>query len=213
MSYLEASTIFFQLCPNKILAGHLFKSDKPANQEKLLYEVKKLLDKHKIDWRKSKAPSQPIKELKGTPNELRGTAPISFSFQPLFSTEKATYNDSPLKERVLNERKALYLQRGHLHGRLHEVTTDEARFNLARDLYIIQQKIDEYNRDLREVENGNIPTRYLATTATGAEVLRRRNVKIYIARINKKLPGIVDEKERQKLLKQLQNFENELANL
>ena len=140
--------------------------------------------------------------------------PIVLSYQPTFSVATSKSNvPTSLKDRVLDERKALYLKRGHLHGRLHEAETDEQRFDLAKDLYIIQQKIDEYNRDLRQIEAGEIPTRYLATNATGAEVLRRRNLMIYIARAKKELPNITDEKKRKKKLGMLQEYETELANL
>lgn len=217
MSYFEASTVFFAFCKNKVLAGNLFKSDKKQNQEKLRYEIKKLLDLHKIDYRIEKSNNPTIQqsnnpiiqqfhtELSRSANNLP-----TFSYQSNFSNSKS---NSPLKDRVLDERKALYLKRGHLHGRMHEVTTDEARYDLAESLFILQQKIDEYNRDLRQIEAGEIPNRYLSTTATGAEVLRRRNLMIYIARIKKELPSITDAKELKKKNKKLEDYENELANL
>lgn len=202
MSYEEASTIFFLVAKNKLLAGNLLKSDKKANQEKLKYEVKKLLDASKIDWRKApviKLPATHVLSTIITPKESYISKPIQFS--------------SPVKDRVLAERKELYLQRGHFHGRLHEVSSNEERSELAEKLATIQSKINEYNRDLREIENGVIPSRYLKTTATGEEVIRIRNLKIYIARIKKQLPNETDPKKVKKLNKKLADFENELSNL
>lgn len=200
MSYQEACTIFFMVCKNKILAGNLLKSDKPSNQEKLNYEVKKLLEASNIDWR-----SAPRIELPKTTILKKQVNQPTYTSLPSF--------DSPLKTRVLDERKALYLERGHLHGRLHEVESDQEAKELAIQILSIQTKIDEYNRDLRQIENNEIPNRYLKTTASGEEVLRMRNLKIYIARYKKELQTATDPTRIKVLNKKLNEFETELGKL
>lgn len=192
---MEACSIFVLVAKNKRLATKLLKGETQANREKLRYEIKKL--------------------LKNAPQTPKTKSEFTLQKEELIPVLKQTIKTdipTPIHEKILIERKELYLKRGHLHGRLHEAKNDEDRSELAKQIIEIQPRIDELNRDLRKIESGEVPQKYLKTKATAEEYLEVRNAKIYIARYKKQLIGSTPEKQKQ-LEALILKYQRKLENL
>ena len=204
ISYFEACSLFVLIAKNKILATNLLKRDTLSNREKLRYEIKKISTEKKSD-------------LKIEPEFVELIQKESTVFQQKFNQPTITTvfpdsKTSSIESRILDERRNLYLERGHVHGRLHEVASDDERGELAKRIIEIQPKIDELNRDLRQIENGSIPEKYLKTKATAEEYLELRNAKMYIARY-KKLFKTATPSEQKRLSELIKKYEAKLESL
>lgn len=119
---------------------------------------------------------------------------------------------SPLQS-IEKLRAELYRKRGHLHGRLHEATTKNKRFLLARELQGVQKQIIQVNRDFKAAQEGNIPVKYLVKTEAESAALRLRTVKIYIARYQKQMDEATTIKAKAKAEKYLNKYLNELKQI
>jgi hypothetical protein len=208
LSYYEACSIFGIVSKNKRISQNLMRDDSKKNREKLEYEIKKILKNSpqavRIDTEVLKYISEPLIQEK--PTIKQETKSISFS---LIAENKS----SGIKNSILERRKELYRERGHFHGRMHEAETNEARYELAKSIMDIQPKIDSLNRDLKEIENGQLPSKYLKTEATAGEFRTVRNVKMYIARAKKKLLTETNPSEIEKLKSLLESYNQKLKNL
>ena len=189
MSYQEACSIFFKYSKNKILATNLLKRENDSNSQKLKYEIKKLISENKI------APEV----IPSITNELLIKKSIEIDF-------KNNTQNNPIQQKVIDKRNQLYRERGHLHGRLHEANTNESRKEIATEIITIQKTIDDLNRDLRLIETGEIPSKYIKTVATAEDYLEVRNAKMYIARYQKKLSSCGPE-EKNRYLKLIDKYQ------
>lgn len=204
ISYFEACSLFVLIAKNKILATNLLKRDTLSNREKLRYEIKKLSSD------KNSAPKIELEFIEVKQIEKSITQPkITQSSTTTFLPDSKT---STIESRILEERKTLYLERGHIHGRMHEVSCDDERGELAKRIIEIQPKIDELNRDLRQIENGSIPEKYLKTKATAEEYLELRNAKMYVARYKKEL-STASPNDQQRLMRLIKKYEAKLKSL
>jgi hypothetical protein len=145
-----------------------------------------------------------------TPISEKSPAPIREDHNVI---TKPDFVSRSLKESILEARKKLYRERGHLHGRLHEANNDQDRYVLARSLHDVQAKINQVNQDLRKVENGDPPTTYILNELDPAIYFRLRNVKQYISRYEKKVAGAKSIKERNRAQSHLDKYNHELKTI
>jgi hypothetical protein len=118
-----------------------------------------------------------------------------------------------IKESILRSRKESYRLRGHLHGKLHLAYTDEERYQLANQIMELQPKIDQLNKDLKDVNSGTIPNEYIKTELSAADYIRIQNLKLYISRYKKKIEKAISIEQRNRYIKHLEAHEKELSKL
>jgi len=194
LSYHAGFAIFLQLCTNPNLIRTLAQGESDRNTETLRYELGKLLPSLPEE---SKSPKKYISETFHVPSvEQRETlhAPIN-SLKKVFS----------------DEQKTLYRERGHYHGMLHNANSDAERLELMLKLNDIQRKIDVSNGHVDKLEKGIVETAVLKKQVSAEDILRIRNLKIYIARDKKKLKALPTHelKKRAELKQRIIDWETE----
>lgn len=207
-SYFEACSIFAILCTNKRISALLLKSDSIKNQEKLRYEIKKILSNHPQALKIDKAIVEQLNiEIK--PKSVAQKEVVSFPSvkQSIAFPANISSDKTPLHQKVLLDRNQFMKERSHFHGCLHEAQDDERRYELANEIILIQPKIDELNRELRMFEKGEIPEKYLAKHLTGEEVIQRRNAKQYIGRLQKQLANEFDPGKIQQIKERIAKYQ------
>lgn len=205
ISYNEACAIFSIVSKNKRIAAYLLKDNSKKNQEKLTYEIKKLLNEKSIDWRNS------VESITVESNLF----PQKMTFIPDLSSENVDSfipqsSKNTISDSIDLKLKNYYRERGHLHGRLHEAQTDEDRYEIAIQIVTIQRKIDSLLNDKKSMIEGNVPTQYLKQEASAKEFTTVRNAKIYIARLSKELESCSDPSRIKKLEKLIEKHKTAL---
>lgn len=103
-----------------------------------------------------------------------------------------------LDSKLQKQRKELYRQRGHYHAQLHTARTDDERHQLAIKVMDAQDQINKLNRDIKLIEAGSIPSKYLKKDKTADEFVRIKNLKMYISRFEKKIESCTSLLEKTK---------------
>lgn len=118
-----------------------------------------------------------------------------------------------LIERIKHERKELYRLRGFTHASLHNASTDQERYTLCLKIMDTQDQINELNRDLKLVQIGKVPGKYMKKDRTADEYIRIRNLKMYISRFEKKLKNCNSLAEKNEIQAILDKHKQELESL
>lgn len=168
LSYMETVSIFSMVCTQRSLIKTLLKGESTRNVQHLEYHLKKYLKQNKVDW------NQP-------------TSPPPTTTTPPTSTIQKESIAQPLGNVFEEGLKEMYRERGHLHGRLHEVTTDEARYKLMQQLDAIQKKIDKILKGSAPAEDEKKANALAMSNVSAADFKRARNLKQYIQRAKKQL--------------------------
>lgn len=125
-------------------------------------------------------------------------------------------NDTPvpgLDSKLQKQRKDLYRKRGYYHAQLHNARTDSERHQLAISVMDTQDEINKLNKDLKLIEAGSIPSKYLKKDKTADEFVRIKNLKMYISRFEKKIEKCTSLSEKNKLESLLAKHKAELKSL
>lgn len=205
--YYDALAIFSNQTSNKKLLGHLFVRENNTNRQKLIYELKEVLYQHK---------SQP---------EFRATAETGTQTQSEIIPENVFSGNLPnipihlsddknnLSIIIAEKRKQLYRLRGHLHGRLHQVTTDSERKSIAQQLLNIRSQIDAIHQEIEAVKNGQLPGSETKKELSAEQYVQLRNIRQYIARHKKNLDKAVSLSDRDKYQKLIDKYQQQLNEL
>lgn len=218
LPYEMGVLLFKSIGKNKSLARHFSLPFSKEREQKLKYELQKYTKQYEApsklqsftqnDDIKSSTGNEPADAtlITKTPN---ATVPHSDRYTYLPSSNDVSGLDSKLQQ----QRKELYRMRGHYHGQLHKARTDEERHQLAIKIMDAQDQINKVNRDLRAIEAGNIPSKYLKQDKTADEFVRIKNLKMYISRFEKRLETCTTVAEKEKINSILTKHKEELKRL
>lgn len=115
-----------------------------------------------------------------------------------------------IRLKVESERISKYRLRSHLHGKLHNCTTDEERFEIAKQLIELQPELDKLNQELDALNNGVIPVEYVTKNSSAEDYVRIKNLKMYIARYERKISTATNIQQKQNWQSKIEEFKTEL---
>lgn len=221
LTYYEGVAILSMHIKNKVLPRNLLLRQNP---KKLEYELKKILkiyESKKATKQQLPRNAKPQTIVGSAVEQTISTITEDSSVQTATHRNSAdSYFDQPdnhTRSNVRSEleelRKQKYRKRGHLHGQLHNASSEQERFKLCRQLHLLQKEIDKLNQDYRSVLSGEIPTNYLKRSRTAEEYIRIKNLKLYVSRYQKKIETASSLEERARYQKKLEEYETELKTL
>jgi len=205
---------------NKTLLSILEKGESVVNRKLLLIELNKYVTIPQNHVKKTTAteilPKRQTAYRNVRADIVRNSEEVRTEKRVPVRTESPDSSSSPyhadLLNRIHNQRKQLYATRGHLHGRLHEASTDQARYSIASELMSVQREIDKLNEDLDKAKSGvEIPK--TVSLMTGEEVAAIERCKSYVRRYRNKLKKAKTEAEKQKFQAFLDRYQGELQKL
>lgn len=121
-------------------------------------------------------------------------------------------NDSIILN-LANERKKLYNLRGNLHADMFNAISDERRHHLAIKVMEIQSDIDSVNREIKKVELGLVPERFIKQSRSADEFVKIKNCQQYIRGFERKLKQQITLEQRDKYEKLLAKHKINLQKL
>lgn len=218
LSYNVGVSVFLQLSRNTNLK-RLFllphSEEREVQLRKQLHEITKQHEnKHQEPITHSSHDDQASERLRiaNEPQELHNIKE-NHSRTDRYSYHPSGTHVSGLDSKLQQQRKELYRMRGHYHGQLHKARTDEERHQLAIKIMDTQDQINKVNRDLRAIEAGNVPSKYLKQDKTADEFVRIKNLKMYISRFEKRLETCTTVAEKEKINSILTKHKEELKRL
>lgn len=200
-SYEYGCSLFLIITHNKAYAARLMATDNEQNRKLLHVELSTYIKSQPGYW----------EEFVNETNEaaMHPEPEVVQSIQSVFKESKPI--DTDIKNRIRNERNALMRERGHLHGRLHEAETNEQRHELAIQIMeVLQPRIDILNQELRNVDSGQIPERFLKQNLTAEQYKQIENLKKYIRRTKSEITKTTDPNRVILLEAKLTEFEEKL---
>jgi len=203
LSYDEGISIFSQLSRNKFLIRVLSSKPTPAKERKLHHEISQLTKRYETSTKNSKPAQTNVAEGSTGTKPVDATQLTEETNKDFPSSDRHSYisdsdADPGLKTGIELKRKELYRLRGHLHGSLHKAVSDQDRYTIALKIMDTQQEIDSVNKDLRSIDAGHIPSKYLKQDKTADQFVQIRNAKMYISRFEKKVQSAKTIDERNK---------------
>lgn len=203
LSYDVGVSVFLQLSKNKNLNRFFLLPHSPQREEKLKYELHKLTKQYEESQHSIQAESINDERRSDSIRPLSSEQELqTIQKDPSFSDRHrylSSSNDVPgLDSKLQKQRKELYRQRGHYHAQLHNATTDDQRHQLAIKVMNAQDQINKLNRDIKLIEAGSIPSKYLKQDKTADEFVRIKNLKMYISRFEKKIESCTSLTEKAK---------------
>lgn len=196
-SYTEGCSLFYSLTTNKQFAIRLMRNDSKLNRDTLIYELQKIIDEIQI--------KHSIETVEDVLTKVKIDNISQLNDPSVSITQK---NDIEFKMR--EQWKYLYRHRGHLHGRLHEAITNELRHDIAIQIMSTQKQIDTLNLELSNLENGEIPIRFLENKISSTDYRAIQNLKAYIRRDKYRLSQEITVSERKKLLSNISKYEKKI---
>lgn len=215
LSYKEAVSIFLELSPNKHLCRVLFSSENKYNREKLKTEIKLIITNYEKST--NALQSRPSKPNPSITNIIESSQ--KNTYKNVLDNRSTVNNTSPnvhlsIFDSICEKRKDAYRKRGHYHGQLHSAKSNQERFELAKQIYLIQKDLIEINEDYHQALNGNIPIKHTQKTNKDVEkVLRIQNLKIYVNRYTNKISKTNDPAQKEKYNQILKKYNDEIKKL
>lgn len=213
LSYMVGVSIFLQLSRNEPLKRLFLLPRSDEREQKLKDELSKITKLYEpIEKTPRKTTHYETSErlrLDSIPQEL-------YDIQMDGPNKSGSGNHSPgtsLSVKLHSKRKELYRLRGHLHGQLHTASSDEERHSLAKKIMSSQSEIDELNRDLRMIEDGSTPSKYLKKDLSAEDFVTIKNLKIYISRYETKIQNCQNLSEKKKYEELLEKHRTELKRI
>lgn len=196
--------VFSNYCANRSLLATLQRKRNKWNEEKLQYELKKLSEhiKEPVSVVKVETVVKPNVSTQKPPEKHPFRVPAQIDQLPDGITEK-------LQER----RRLLYRKRGHIHGQLHNAKTDTERYELAKTIMSIRKEIDDIHDEMERVKNGEMPSADTNKELSAADYVKIRNLRMYIARTQKKLDNVKTVADKEKYTALLAKHQTELDKL
>lgn len=219
IDYYDGVSIFLRYSENRILTRNLMSRKNKANEDKLIYELKKLQQNEKSNTAKLSATQSNIGAnaqnfIKPTSEKLNeATLDRNFPVNNPRFTDTNVSVSLGLTQSLEQTRKLYYRERGHYHGMLHNAKTDEERFELASKIIATQDKIDKSNSELNQLKEGEIPTAYLKENKSAEDYMKVRNYKMYIARYEKQLLEASTVAAKTKLETKISEYKTKLEEL
>jgi len=215
LTYKEAVSIFLELSTNKHLSRILFASENKYNREKLTSELKKILSSY--EQKQNALQSRPS-VIDSVSKNISTSSQENINQNVLDSVRTSNYprsNDhTSIFNSIVEKRKEAYRKRGHYHGQLHNAKSDQERFALAKEIYLIQKDLIEINESYHQALNGNIPISHTKQINADVEkVLKIQNLKIYVNRYNNLISKTKDQKKIENYKKTLKKHSDEIKKL
>lgn len=198
--YQVGCSLFLSITTNKHFALRLMATQSESHEKMLHAELTQYVQSQPGYW--ERFVSEEVEEVEPQKQKVE----TSYSFQ-----EKKSVSTGSVKESIETTRKEYYRERGHLHGRLHEAHTDEERYELAKQIMTLRTKIDAINRQLKEINAGDIPVDYLREKLTGEQYKEIQNLKKYIRRTTNELAKETSKSIRAKLEQKLAEYNKKLS--
>jgi hypothetical protein len=205
---------------NRLLISILEKGESVVNRKLLLIELNKHVTIPKNNVKAPKTTTVLSKRQNANRAQRTNIIGTGETVRPQVSVPIRTESvdisrssaDIDILNRIHNQRKQLYAERGHLHGRLHEASSDQARYEIATQLMNVQRQIDALNDDLDRAKSGDsIPK--TVSIMTGEEVAKIELYKNYVRRYRGKLNKATTDEERKKYSEYLDKYQSELKKL
>ena len=193
VSYLEGNSnysvgvsLFLSISTNSNLIKLFLRGYTAEREEKLKYELNKLVDK---------LPEESETNQINTISEevIIPILPIIRDLPEVSTEAKKDYSD---------QQKDLYRLRGHYHTQLHLATTDEERRKLALDIMKTQSKINATYKPMTKEP--------LKKQKTLEQWTREKNLKMYINRLKKELETVETLEKKAKIESKIEQFKTEL---
>lgn len=207
-SYEYGCSLFLSVTNNKVLAARLMMSNSLSNQETLKYELTKYLHSQPNYWESYISGDFDTELIPEDSSNGRGLN-TDFGFHDFITPPDEPQNND-IRTRILEARKELYRDRGHLHGRLHQAETDEQRYEIQKMMVTVQGKINQFNTDLDKIAIGETPEKYLQATTTVDDYKTRANYQKYIRRYTQKLTETTDTNQIRKYQSKIDEYNKKL---
>lgn len=164
--------------------------------------------------------SQPASVSNASENYSSTSTPSSLSENNLrrpvdfrYSTNPVVPSSDSIKDKLLTERKVLYRNRTVLGDQLFTAVSDANRHSIAKEIMKTTKEIDLINSQLRKVENGLIPEKFIQQSITAEQFVKIKNCQQYINNFKRKLKTETDPGERERFQKLLEKHESNLQKL
>lgn len=184
-------------------AARLMGNDTLANRDLLKYELTKFLHSQPNYWQDFAA-GVFDSELSDGAENIGFRLTTDFFIQAPAS--QSVNKDDSIRTRILEDRKVLYRDRGHLHGRLHQAETNAQRYEIQKLMVAVQGKINKFNADLAKIDNGETPEKYLQATTTVESYKSRENYQKYIRRYKQKIASATDSVQIKKYQAKIEEY-------
>lgn len=200
------------------MVSYLSKEETAPNANKLTYELTKLLKVY--ESKQAQTPRQavepePTKISSNSDENTEQTFPKDIGTRVHHrSVPDCTGDNSSsstgIRLKVESERIDKYRLRSHLHGKLHNCSTDSERFEIAKQMMDLQPELDQLNKDLDDLNKGIIPVQFVQKELSADHYVKVKNLKMYIARYQRKIPTATSVKQKADWQLKLEQYEKEL---
>lgn len=223
LDYFYGVSLLRSVCSKRGLMNTLSKGKSPKRLELLLYELKKNINYAKIqeeegntseenaELRKRAIQSKSVHADNGQP-EQEGfvSESIVIDHKRGFGGRASTDLANLKVRQLIQNRNGKYALRDHYHGQLHSATSDDERFDLAKEILKRGTEIDDYNFRIDQVyETGQIDHKSAIELLSAEEYKTLQNVKIYISRYKRKVSSAKSLKSRENAQKTLDKYQSE----
>jgi hypothetical protein len=215
LNYNVGLSLFMKVSSDKSVLIDLFGAETDAKKQlltdKLLEYYEEYQQTHESEYQSIRDSEQNNSHSRKTIESSKDSIPWSIDYRYSPSSDIPS-NDSIILH-LASERKKLYNIRGNVHADLFNALTDERRHELALQIMKIQADIDNVNQEIRKVESGLVPERFIKQSRSAEEYIKIRNIQQYIKVFERKLQDKLTLEQREKYEKLLAKHKSNLEKL
>lgn len=217
LNYNVGLSLFMRISTDKHILLQLFGLETPEKKEILTEQLQNYYDEEnpkQLAERQSESVSDSNQNYSDTPNNVESNEnPIRWSIDYRYAPVSDIPKGGSIIVHLAAERKKLYRIRGNLHSDLFNAVSDERRHEIAKDIMKVQFDIDNLHSEMRKVENGLVPERFLRQTRSAVDLVKIQNCQKYIGKFKKKVQEAETEADKIKYQKLLDKHELNLKAL
>lgn len=215
LNYNVGLSLFMKICSDKLILIDLLGAESLEKKQILIdklfeyYEQQKQLEEceYRGIQNSSKNNSNSSNTSESSENSVYWSTDYRYS-----SVSNIPSNDSIIIQ-LANERKKLYNLRGNIHSDLFNAVSDIRRHELAIKVMEIQSDIDSINAEIRKVESGLVPERFIKKSRSADEFVKIKNCQQYIRGFERKLKQQITLEQKEKYEKLLAKHKANLEKL
>lgn len=217
LDYNVGLSLFMRISTDKVILLQLIGLETPKKKQLLTQQLTDYYEDEtstKLESHKQRSRSNPSRANSKVHAAIsRDETPIYVSNDYRFTPVDSIPESNSVIIALADERKKYYRLRGNLHADLYNAISDDRRHELAEQIMAIQFKIDVVNDEIRKVEQGLLPERFIRKSRTAEQYHEIRNCQQYIHKYKKWLDRSTTPEEREKNQKFLDKYEDKLKTL
>lgn len=215
LNYNVGLSLFMKVFSDKLVLIDLFGAETESKKEiltnKLLEYYESQQEIHESEYQSIRNSEQNNSHSRKTIESSKDSVPWSIDYR--YSPSNNIPSNDSIILHLAAERKKLYNIRGNIHADLFNALTDERRHDLAIQIMKIQSDIDNVNQEIRKVESGLVPERFIKQSRSAEEYVKIRNTQQYIKVFKRKLQDKLTLEQREKYQKLLAKHKSNLEKL